>query len=170
MTVQCIPAGQSFAEQLSISRGGGGGASDTPPPSLSDWANFLRVFGQSKFFSGAFGASQFRPKNFFGASNNSGSPARGGGGSPPFRKTLPLGIVSRLQYMCLRLLQESPERWQDTSRNCRPGTPLLSVPPPPPLSKLRPCPSYSWRRDRINLGPNFHSVPNVVQPHKTWVW
>ena len=35
--------------------------------------------------------------------------------------------------------------------------------PPPPLYKLRPCPSYSRRRDRINLGPNFNSVPNVVQ-------
>ena len=42
--------------------------------------------------------------------------------------------------------------------------------PPPPLYKLRPCPSYSRRRDCINLGPNFNSVPNVVQPHKTWVW
>ena len=40
----------------------------------------LRAFGQSKIFSGAFGASQFRPKNGFGASNNSGSPAGGGGG------------------------------------------------------------------------------------------
>ena len=36
------------------------------------------------------------------------------------------------------------------------------------LYKLRPCPSYSGRGDRINLGPNFNSVPNVVQPHKTW--
>ena len=26
------------------------------------------------------------------------------------------------------------------------------------------------RRDRINLGLNFNSVPNVVQPQKTWVW
>ena len=41
--------------------------------------------------------------------------------------------------------------------------------PPPPLYKLRSCPSYSRRRDRINLGPNFNPVPNVVQPHKTWV-
>ena len=41
--------------------------------------------------------------------------------------------------------------------------------PPPLLYKLRPCPSYSRCRDRINLGPNFNSVPNVVQPHKTWV-
>ena len=40
---------------------------------------------------------------------------------------------------------------------------------PPPLSKLRPCLSYSRRRDRINLVPNFNSVPNLVQPHKTWV-
>ena len=51
---------------------------------------FLRVFGQSKIFSGAFGTSQFRPKNFFGASgvsNNSGSPA-GDPPPPPQRKTL----------------------------------------------------------------------------------
>ena len=48
---------------------------------------FLLVFSQSKIFSGAFGASQFRPKNFFGASNNSGSPE---GGSPPQPPT-PLG-------------------------------------------------------------------------------
>ena len=41
--------------------------------------------------------------------------------------------------------------------------------PPPPLYKLRPCPSYSRRRDRINLVSNFNLVPNVVQPHKTWV-
>ena len=41
--------------------------------------------------------------------------------------------------------------------------------PPPPLCKLRPCPSYSRHRDRINLVPNFNSVPNIVQPHKTWV-
>ena len=27
--------------------------------------------------------------------------------------------------------------------------------PPPPLYKLRPCPSYSRRRDRINLVPNL---------------
>ena len=43
----------------------------------------------------------------------------------------------------------------------------MEMGPPPPLYKLRPCPSYS--RDRINLGPNFNLVPNVVQPHKTWV-
>ena len=45
----------------------------------------------------------------------------------------------------------------------------VSVASWPPLSKLRPCPSYSRRRDRINLVPNFNSVPNLVQPHKTWV-
>ena len=44
----------------------------------------LRVFGESKIFPGAFGARQFRPKNFFGASNNSGPPDGGGGAlSPP---------------------------------------------------------------------------------------
>ena len=32
------------------------------------------------------------------------------------------------------------------------------------------APSYSRRGDRINLGRNFTSVPNVVQLHKTWVW
>ena len=40
--------------------------------------------------------------------------------------------------------------------------------PPPPLYKLRPCPSYSRLRDRINLVPNFNSVPNVVQPRGVW--
>ena len=52
---------------------------------------FLRVFSQSKIFSGAFGASQFTPKNFFGtfsASNNSGSPEEGGG-VPPNSPTHP---------------------------------------------------------------------------------
>ena len=31
------------------------------------------------------------------------------------------------------------------------------APPPPPthLQKLRPYPSYSWRRDRVNLVPNL---------------
>ena len=34
--------------------------------------------------------------------------------------------------------------------------------------KLRPCPSYNRRRDRINLVPNFNSVANVVQPRGVW--
>ena len=42
--------------------------------------------------------------------------------------------------------------------------------PAPPLFKPRPCPSYSRRRGRINVGPNLNLVPNVVRPHKTWVW
>ena len=42
-------------------------------------------------------------------------------------------------------------------------------PPPPPLYKLRPCPSYSRRRDRNNCVRNFNYVRNVVRPHKTWV-
>ena len=32
---------------------------------------------------------------------------------------------------------------------------VLVFPPPPPLYKLRPCPSYSGCRDRINLVPNL---------------
>ena len=35
------------------------------------------------------------------------------------------------------------------------SVPLLKVLPPPPLYKLRPCPSYSGCRDRINLVPNL---------------
>ena len=46
----------------------------------------------------------------------------------------------------------------------------LPIAPPPPLYKLRPCPSYSRRRGPINLRLDFNSVPDVVQPHKTWVW
>ena len=60
---------------------GVGGGLTPPPPSYVIGQIFLRVFSQSKIFSGAFGASQFRPKTFFGASNNSGCPE--GGGSPP---------------------------------------------------------------------------------------
>ena len=41
--------------------------------------------------------------------------------------------------------------------------------PPPPLYKLRPCPSYSRRRDRNNCVRNFNCVRNVVRPHETWV-
>ena len=36
-------------------------------------------------------------------------------------------------------------------------TRLVAQPPPPPLYELRPCPSDSRRRDRINL------VPNLIQ-------
>ena len=63
-------AQQSFASQLSISWGGGvrgGGLTPPPPfgppqPPLSDWANFSLGLRPIKIFSGAFGASQFRPK------------------------------------------------------------------------------------------------------------
>ena len=66
--------------------GGGGGSPLDPPPPLKQvpappppppqviGQTFLRVFGQSKNFSGTFGASQFRQKKFFGASNNSTPP------------------------------------------------------------------------------------------------
>ena len=49
---------------------------DPPPKHLGQ--NFLRVFGQSTFLSGAFGANWFRPKNFFGG--------RRGAGPPPQKK------------------------------------------------------------------------------------
>ena len=52
----------------------------TPPP-LSDWAKIF--FGQSIISSGAFGASQFRPKIFFGASKSSAPLGGGGGGWMP---------------------------------------------------------------------------------------
>ena len=49
---------------------GGGGLTPPPlgpPPPKAIGQIFLRAFGQSNIFSGAFGASQFRPNNFFGA-------------------------------------------------------------------------------------------------------
>ena len=77
----------------------GGGGSDTPhplgpppPPSQVIGQIFLRVFGQSKIFSGAFAASQFTAKTFFGAfgaPNNSGSPEGRGGVPPTARPTHP---------------------------------------------------------------------------------
>ena len=83
---------QSFA-QLSIVCGVG---SDPPPqPPLSDWANFSPGLWPIKNFSGAFGASQFRPKNLFGASNNSGSPGRLGPPPQPPHPPTPLKEDSR---------------------------------------------------------------------------
>ena len=43
------------------------------------------------------------------------------------------------------------------------------VPPPPPLYKLRPCPSYSRRRDSNNCVLSFSYVQDVVWPQNTWV-
>ena len=67
----------------------------TPP--LKDWAKFSSgLSAKSKMFSGAFGAKQIRPKNFFGAVGASKSPAPlaggGGGGSwSPAPQKEPLG-------------------------------------------------------------------------------
>ena len=63
---KCVPGapGPRVLLNNSASPGGGGGRSDTPS------------------FSGAFGASQFRPQNLLGASNNSVSPEEGGGVPP----------------------------------------------------------------------------------------
>ena len=70
--------------------------------------------------------------------------------------------LPKAQNVCggagVRILAERAPRLSPQSRT------------PSPLYKLRPCPSYSRRRDLINLGPDFDSVPNIVQPHKTWVW
>jgi hypothetical protein len=43
------------------------------------------------------------------------------------------------------------------------------VVPPPPLYKLRPCPSYSRRRDSNNCVRNLNYVQDAVRPHKAWV-
>ena len=50
-----------------------------------------------------------------------------------------------------------------------PPPPIKLDYPPPPLYKLRPCPSYSRRRDHNNCVRNFNCVRNVVRPHETWV-
>ena len=73
-----------------------GGSHTTHPPPLDPPSppfkkigpKFLQTFGQSKLFSGAFGANRFRPKIFlgaFGASKNSAPPEMEGGGGvgPP---------------------------------------------------------------------------------------
>ena len=74
-----------------------------------------------------------------------------------------LAIIHHAEQLHMRTPQawDGNQRWWLLAHN-RAGA------HPPPLYKLRPCPSYSRRRDRINLVPNFNSVPNVVQPHKTW--
>ena len=115
--------------------------------------NFLWVFGQSKLFSGAFGASQFRPKKFFGAfsaSNNSGSPEEGGGGSP-----------------------HSPTHSPPTAPPTHPPQPHPPTPhsptlgPPPPSAKLWGSVSgrAPARRAREGLGMvRWHSTSSPPAP------
>ena len=112
--VHCMVSSQSRARVLlknSASPGGGGltppppNPPAPPPPPLSDSANFSPGLQPIKVFSGAFGASQFRPKNLFGASNNSGSPEGVGGGAtapPPLRETLPRAVVTHLVLVPVR--------------------------------------------------------------------
>ena len=54
----------------------------------------------------------------------------------------------------------------ETAENNRNASKIV---PPPPLYKLRPCPSYSRRRDCNNCVRNFNCVRNVVRPDETWV-
>ena len=56
------------------------------------------------------------------------------------------------------------EQWRSQTKQI-----LTQFLPPPPLYKLRPCPSYSRRRDRNNCVRNFNYVRNVVWPHRIWV-
>ena len=69
-----------------------GGPTPHPPepPTQKTWGQiFFRAFGQSKIFSGAFGASQFRPKFFVGASQNSAHWGGRGGLDPPIQPPRP---------------------------------------------------------------------------------
>ena len=91
---------------------------------------FLRVFGQSKIFSGPFGARQFRPKNFFGAfgaSNNSGSPPPAPPPPPPpnsiFQEPCGLEACPWLSIDCL---------WLGVA--CQHGPPSASIWPCDPLA------------------------------------
>ena len=73
-------------EQRARGWGGGGSTLPTRPPSPPETLDqiFFWAFGRSIFFSGAFGASQCRPKIFFGtfsASKTSAPLWWGGGGS-----------------------------------------------------------------------------------------
>ena len=97
---------------------------------------------------------------------------RGGGvaDEPPRRRAPP----ARHRTSCLGM---GRRQWRDPGWRGY-GSPTLSPPPPPPrtpctppppLCKLRPCPSYSRRRDHNNCVRNFNYVQDVVWPHKTWV-
>ena len=65
-----------------------GGGADPPPPSVIGQI-FLRVFSQSKFFSGGKSVWAKKFLRAFGASKNSGSPEGGGGGAQPHPPTPP---------------------------------------------------------------------------------
>ena len=99
-----------------------------------------------------------------------------GSKAPTATPCAPSGISQRVPSASVPFLEAGPwpvRGWQTVRgqrvRGWRDGHSASRRVPPPPLYKLRPCQSYSRRRDCINLGPNFNSVPNIVQPHKTWV-
>ena len=111
---------------------------------------FLRVFGQSKFFSGAFGTSQFRPNNFFGAfgaSNNSGSPG------PPQQPHPPTPPPT------------APPPHPPPNSPTPPPPPY--DPPTPPLRKPLPVPRLQF--DFIG-NTMFHKAPSAgaLWPCKHW--
>ena len=141
---------------------------------------FLRAFGQSKSFSGAFGTSQFRPKNFFGASNNSGSPAEGG--VPPTapppppnpRWTPPHPAPPPLASPPLFGSPHSPARssgklWAP----CHPPPPLLRAharppPPPPPLIQRRAQRFAKPQTRALTLGRRWPEASRALVGRRPW--
>ena len=71
--------------------------------------------------------------------------------SPPLQSPPPLAGNGQLAQKALKI--------PGANRNFYKAPKLICtvIPPPPFLYKLRPCPSYSRRRDRIDL------VPSLVQ-------
>ena len=57
---------------------------------------------------------------------------------------------------CQAFAPKVGEQWSESVRRWLATLVVVQVPPPPPASsKLRPCPSHSGRRHRINLVPNL---------------
>ena len=83
--------------------------------------------------------------------------------------TLVQGLLRKPTGRFSRLVAQPIERMMTPLRDYVTVLSQLGGGTPPPLYKLRPCPSYSRRRDRNNCVRNFNYVRNVVRPHKTWV-
>ena len=62
----------------------------------------------------------------------------------------------------------SPPLWEDwVWPDKSPGN---TIAPPPPRVKATPLSKLQRAYGPYYFGTQFNSVPNVVQPHNTWVW
>ena len=149
---------------LSVPAGLGGGGELPYPPTPTPWSNCCprRLHPKCSHCNGESTISL--PHHHFGRWGSWGHVD-----FPPFFQHLWATTVTGRILRCRRCwslwfweqnvttncLSSSDSANPHQASDALPQSFVGSLPPPPPLYKLRPCPSYSGCRDRINLAPNL---------------